>query len=83
MQKTSYKVEQEVDMLAQEALDKYDIEEADWEVFGDAWHSIPEIHDRMIKLYTTDDKEEYKDNLKEIYDYLDLWAKDYKANSEE
>lgn len=83
MLKTSYKVEQEVDELAQEALDKYDIEESDEEVFGDAWHSIPEIHDRMIKLYTTEDKEEYKDNLKEIYDYLDLWAKDYKANSEE
>ena len=31
MLKTSYKVEQEVDELAQEALDKYDIElEFDW-----------------------------------------------------
>ena len=29
MLKTSYKVEQEVDELAQEALDKYDIEESD------------------------------------------------------
>lgn len=83
MLKTSYEVEQEVDELAQEALDKYGIEETDCEVFGDAWHSIPEIHDCMITLYTTYDKEEYKDNLKEIYNYLDLWAKDYKANSEE
>lgn len=77
MLKTSYQVEREVDELAQETLDKYNIEESDEEVFGDAWHSIPEIHDRMITLYTTDDKEEYKDTLEEIYGYLDLWAKDY------
>lgn len=81
MLKMIYKVEQEVDELAQEALGKYGIEESDEEVFGEAWHSIPEIHNCMITLYTTGDK--YKDNLKEIYDYLDLWAKDYKANSEE